>query len=188
MNRPFIILTDVDGVLEDLVTPWVYALNKKYDRNVQPTDIVDWDICKFFPGLTKNQVFSPLHKEEFWLELKPYEDAQYYTKKLKDEGHKVIAVTSAHPDTVPYKWAWLNKHFPNFAFRDIVIASHKQMIMGDILIDDGVHNLLGGNYRKFLFTANHNKDFNAEANYIQRVDNWEHIYKLIHDMDTDRLF
>ena len=182
MSNKFTILSDVDGVLEDLVSPWVQALNIKYDRNVSPSDIIEWDITKFFPGLSKTQVFSPLHKEQFWKDLQPYEDAQQYIQKLIEDGDRVVLLTSAHPDTVPYKWQWINRHFPCIAFRDIIIASDKQMISGDVLIDDAPHNLIGGNYTPLLFTARHNESFNAVGNSIIRVDNWWQIYNKIQEL------
>lgn len=180
MSMKYAILSDVDGVLEDLVTPWVYALDEKYGRDVKPSDIVDWNICQFFDGLSKTQVFSPLHEKSFWEKLEPREDAQEYIKKLQERGDRVILVTSAHPDTVPYKWSWINRHFPMLAFRDIIIANEKQRISGDILIDDAPQNLIGGNYAKFLFTATHNRDFNiAPYEDMYRVNDWREVYDVI---------
>jgi hypothetical protein len=43
------------------------------------------------------------------------------------------------------------------------------MIRGDVLIDDGIHNLEGGDYKKILFTAAHNRNYDAEANGMIRV-------------------
>jgi 5'(3')-deoxyribonucleotidase len=183
MDRPYIILSDVDGVLEDLVTPWVLALNDKYGRDVKPSDIIEWDVTKFFPGLSKTQVFSPIHKEQFWKDLQPKEDAVEYVKKLIDGGDRVVLCTSAHPDTVPYKWQWINRHFPIIAFRDIIIASDKQRIKGDILVDDAIHNLVGGEYHGFLFSANHNKSIDtSQYVHITRVNNWSDVYHTINAM------
>ena len=60
------------------------------------------------------------------------------------------------------------------------------MISGDILIDDGVHNL-GGKYMGMLFTANHNRtvsdDELSELNAV-RVNNWKEVYELIHGYQT----
>jgi 5'(3')-deoxyribonucleotidase len=183
MGRPYIILSDVDGVLEQLVPPWVSALNEKYHRDVKVDDIVDWDITKFFPGLSKTQVFSPIHTKKFWDELKPREDALEYVKKFVENGDRVVLVTSAHPDTIAYKWQWINRYFPFISFKDIVIASNKQLIMGDFLIDDAIHNLEGGKYIGLLFSANHNKSINVNLySDITRVDNWKQVYCMIESM------
>ena len=176
---PLTILVDVDNVLEDLISAWVKALNIKYDRNVNPDDINEWDIMKFFPGLSRNQVFSPLHTKELWESLTPIPGAEEYLKKLVDDGHNVVLLTSAHPDTVSYKYKFINKYFPYISFKDIIFASRKQMVKGDVLIDDAPHNLVGGDYIKILMNAPHNTSFKAFDYNIMRVNTWQEIYELI---------
>ena len=51
-----------------------------------------------------------------------------------------------------------------------------------MLIDDGIHNLEGGNYRKILFTAPHNRFYDAEANGMTRVNTWEEVVEIIDRM------
>ena len=46
-----------------------------------------------------------------------------------------------------------------------------------MLIDDGPHNLTGGTYRKLLFTAGHNRDFDERSVGAVRVNNWEEAYR-----------
>ncbi|MBR4813702.1 MAG: hypothetical protein IKZ69_07320 [Lachnospiraceae bacterium] len=43
------------------------------------------------------------------------------------------------------------------------------------MIDDGIHNLIGGSYRKILFDAPYNRDFDEKALGIVRVKNWQEI-------------
>ena len=57
------------------------------------------------------------------------------------------------------------------------------MIRGDVLIDDGIHNLEGGAYKKIMFTAPHNRNYDAEAHGMIRVDNWEEIVRIIDGME-----
>lgn len=180
--RQLTILVDVDDVLDDLTNAWVNAVNVKYGMNVKPDDIKSWDIETYFDGLSRNQVFSPLHKEYFWDDLKPIEGAQEYLKRLIDDGHTVVLVTSSHPNTVKFKYDFLVKYFPYIAFRDIIFTSRKQMVKGDVLIDDAPHNLEGGEYAKILMKAPHNSLYDAEANGMQRADNWEQIYSIIDTM------
>lgn len=35
--------TDFDNVLEDLITAWINAVNKKFGTDVNPNDIIDWE-------------------------------------------------------------------------------------------------------------------------------------------------
>ena len=179
MSKSLVILVDVDNVLEDLHTYWVAAVNKKYGTNVKPEDVTAWNIDKFFDGLSRSQVFSPLHTKELWESMVPLENSQKLLKQLKADGHRVYLLTSAHPDTIPYKYSFLQKYFPFIPFKDIIIASHKQMVMGDVLIDDAPHNLEGGQYRGILVDASHNKNYDEKAHGFIRVKNWEEIYNAV---------
>ena len=52
-----------------------------------------------------------------------------------------------------------------------------------MLIDDGIHNLEGGAYKKILFTAAHNRDYDAEAHGMTRVHGWDEIVGIIDGMN-----
>lgn len=176
------ILVDVDNVLEDLNEAWVNAVNKKYGTNVSPNDIVSWDIERFFDGLSRTQVFSPLHDKKFWESIEPIDGAPEYLKKLIDDGHQVVLVTSSHPDTIQYKYRFIVKYFPYISFKDIIFTSKKQMVRGDVMIDDAPHNLEGGGYIGLLMYSPHNREYEAEEHGFIRVSNWEQIYKVINDI------
>lgn len=182
MSKSLTILVDVDNVLEDLHTPWVVAVNKKYGTDVKPEDITSWNIERFFDGLSRNQVFSPLHTAELWESLEPLKGSQKYLKMLIKDGHKVFLLTSAHPDTIPLKFKFLQKHFPFIPFRDVIISSHKQMVIGDVLIDDAPHNLKNGCYQGILVDSPHNKSFDESAYGFYRAKNWAEIYEIVHNI------
>ena len=76
----------------------------------------------------------------------------------------------------------LFRYFPYLKWENVIIASRKQMIRGDILIDDGVHNLVGGDYIRILMNAPHNSDFDEKAYGMTRVYGWEEIYAMITEM------
>ena len=73
-----VLLVDMDDVIENLCPCWCRWLNEHYGTNVSAEEIVDWDINKFFPELTREQIFEPLFKEEFWKTVTPKLDAIKY--------------------------------------------------------------------------------------------------------------
>ena len=180
-NSDITILIDVDDTIEDLCGAWCKQLNNKYGTNVQKEDVTDWDIHKFFPMLTREQVFEPIHRDDFWKAVEPKQDAIEYVKRLLDEGFQVYLCTSTDYRNVWAKYEYVIKpHFPYIEWSNVIIAYKKQMVKADFLIDDGIHNLEGGEYIKILMTAPHNKFYDATANGIYRVNNWKEIYKIIH--------
>ena len=183
MNKTFTILVDMDDTIEYLLREWLNWLNTRYARDVHEEDINDWNIMLAYPGLTDTQVYAPLFFEELWKRVKPMPDAVEYLKLLHDEGHEIYIVTSSNFHTIEMKLTEvLFKNFPFIDEDHVIVARKKQMIRGDIMIDDGPHNLIGGEYIKILMTAAHNRGFDAKANGMIRVHNWSEIYTIISGM------
>ena len=97
-------------------------------------------------------------------------------------------MTATPHESVPEKMNdLLFRYFPFLTWNQVIITANKQMIRGDVLIDDGIHNLEGGDYVKILMTAPHNKSYDAEANGMIRVSNWAEIEKILsHLAECDR--
>lgn len=180
MKRKLTILIDMDDTIENLIVCWVRKLNEKYGTSVKYSDVVCYEMTKIFPTLTEKQIFEPLFDDNFWDEVEPIDGSVEYIQSLINDGHNIYIVTNSHYNTLkPKMEKVLQKYFPFISWRNVIIASNKQMIMGDILIDDAIHNLTGGEYIKFLMDAPHNHSFNAEENGMTRVHSWKEIYDLI---------
>lgn len=177
------ILVDIDDTIEDLLKAWCEWLNKRYGLCVQPEEVTDWDVAKFFPTLTKEQVFEPLHIDHFWETVEPKKDAVKYVKKLIDDGFNIYLCTTTDYRNIKPKYEYVvMKHFPFISWRQVIVAGCKQMIKADILIDDGVHNQEGGDYNKILVSTPHNRGYDAEGNGMVRAEDWEFIYNTVIDI------
>lgn len=175
------ILVDIDDTIENLCHAWCEWLNSHYDTNVSPDDITEWKIYKFFEEIPKEEVYAPLFEKDFWKTVTPKFDAIKYLSMLNDEGYDIYLCTSTDYRNVRIKYENIvQKYFPYISWDKVIVCSKKQMVNADILIDDGVHNLVGGKYLKILLTTPHNKTFNAEANDVFRASDWEEIYSIVH--------
>ncbi len=175
-----IILVDADGVLEDLTEKWVLYLNELYGTNVKYEDIKEWDMTKDFPMLTREQIYETEIEERLYERLEPLPGARECLEKLIDRGHRIFVVTSTPFQVIKVKFERaIFRFYPFLTWKDVIIASDKKMIKGDVLIDDGVHNLEGGEYRKILMDAPYNESYDAEGNGMVRVKNWEEIYAAV---------
>lgn len=174
------ILIDMDDTIECLLEAWLNWLNQKHGTNVQYEDVTEWDLWKQFPSLTKEEVYAPLSEAAFWRTVRPMGDAVNILKQLLDDGHDIFIVTASSYKTLEYKMNdVLFKYFPYLSWSNVIITSHKQMICGDVLIDDAPHNLEGGNYMKILMDSPHNKTYNEVAHGMIRVRSWQAVYHLI---------
>lgn len=170
----------MDDTIINLCETWVGFINEKYGTCVRPDDVKEWSMLKAFPMLKREQVYNPLFDDEMWKRVKPIPGATYYIQKMIEDGHKVVIVTATHPKNVNIKVNYiLLKYFPFISVDNVIITSQKQMILGDILIDDAPHNLCGGQYKKILINAPHNKSFDAKLNNIYRADGWKEIYQAV---------
>lgn len=180
MNK-LTILFDADDTVENLCDCWIAMLNERYGTSVTLEDVRDWDITLAFPTLTKEQVFGVLHDDELWRRITPIPGSVEVLQKLQQEGHQLYMVTASDYRTCKTKVERLLELFPFLDWGHIVITSHKQMVHGDILIDDGPHNLVGGEYFKILFDRPHNRNYDDAANGMLRLHTWEEIDTVIHN-------
>ena len=179
-KKDTVILVDMDDVMIDLVSHWVETLNQKYDLNVKPENITDWDMTKFFPTIPTNEIYKPLTKKKFWKDIEPINYAQFYLESMAAEGYQIYVCTSTNWKNVKYKVKYvLKKYFDFIPWENVIITAKKQFIKADYLIDDGVHNLFGGDYTKLLFTKPHNLSFHTEGTDVVRVNGWREIYNYI---------
>lgn len=182
-----VILVDMDDVLERLVEAWCRWLNEKHGTAVQAQDVTHWGIRKFFPTLTRSEVFAPLYIDDFWATVRPRADAIEYIMKIHEDGDEIYVVTASDYRTIKSKFDYVvRRYFPWISWDHMIIASNKQMIKGDILVDDGIHNLVGGCYEKILMTAPHNQHIALDASNntkdIRRADSWEDVYDIIQEI------
>ena len=179
------ILVDMDDVMEDLLVSWVMWLNKKHGTSVDYNDVNDWNVRKFFPELTKEEVFAPLSDEHFWDTVQPKYMANSSLQALRDIGHKVYIVTTSYYNTIiPKMEKVLFRYFPFITWDDVIITSKKQMVRGDILIDDNPQNLIGGEYFGILMDMPHNLLFDEREYGIVRAYDWHDVMNIIRAIDA----
>lgn len=174
------ILVDMDDTIEHLLKAWVEYLNERHGTSVKLEDITEWDLTVAFKTLTREQVFAPLAEDELWERVEPMEKAADVLQRIITKGHTVKIVTATAYQTVRSKMEnVLFRHFPFLAWKDVIIAQNKQMIKGDVMVDDAPHNLENGDYVRILMNAPHNKLYDDRANDMYRVNNWDEIEYII---------
>ena len=142
-----IILVDCDDTIWDLCSCWVNWLNNEYNLNVSPDDINCWDITKTFTMLEKEKIYQPLFIKEFWDSIKINPDAVKYLSKLHEENHEIFFVTSTDYNSLPYKVPIILDNFSFIDKKHIITTYRKDLIVGDVLIDDYYKNLIGNKNR-----------------------------------------
>ena len=183
------ILVDMDDVLEQLVPGWVEFVNEQFGTQVTTEDVREWDMSKAFPTLTHAQVYSVVNDERLWDHVQPMPGAAEALQRLMAEGHTVYIVTATGYQTMRSKMEKvLFRYFPFLSWSQVIVTESKHLIKGDVLIDDGPHNLTRGDYRKILFDANHNRSFDEASIGAVRVHDWQEAYAAVQSIaaETER--
>ena len=182
-----IILVDMDDTIEHLLQAWVDALNARYHRDVTIDTIRTWNVAAAYPGISRKDVYAVPDEPGFWKTVKPVEGSAEVLKHFKEEGHELYIVTATRYESIFEKMDdLLFRYFPFISWDQVIVTSKKQMIRGDVLIDDGIHNLEGGDYVKVLMTMPHNEDYDAEANGMIRVHDWKEAEAVIDRLAAER--
>lgn len=169
---------DQDSVLYDLHTPWLRMHNDEYPDHIATIeDHTSWDVdkaCKAVgcPGNMRKYFDAP----ELWTEGIPIKDSQRVVFKWSQNKNIEVGVltTAANGMCMPYKLAWLSGYYP-YIKNVIMVNTHlKHMVRGDILIDDGLHNLEDWQGVGICYTQPWNKDVE-----VLRAHNWSDVDKLV---------
>ena len=181
------LLVDMDDTIEQLLVAWVNTLNSRYGYNVKREDVTDWDVSKFFPGLSQEEVYGIEQIEGFWDSVEPMPGAVQGLRKFIDDGHTVYIVTTASYMGIPDRMEHcLFKYFPFITWENVIVTAHKELIKGDVLIDDGIHNHTSPDCAHILVDTPYNRKFDEKALGLKRVYNWDEIVKEIEIISMDK--
>ncbi|MBQ8904569.1 MAG: HAD hydrolase-like protein [Oscillospiraceae bacterium] len=174
------ILVDMDDTIENLTEAWINYANNRFGTAINAADVTTWDPSEAFPSVSHEEMYALLLEDELYETVEPFEGTAYYLQKLISEGHEIFIVTNSPYQVMKAKMEMvLFRHFPFIDWKHVIITGSKPLIKGDVLVDDGIHNLLGGDYAKLLFTAPHNRSFDSDGNGMVRVNCWREVYEVI---------
>jgi len=130
--------------------------------------IADFGMAAALHPNRKNKGFRPDLELDF-SELEPIPNAINAVNKLEELGYYVYFASTAPWDNIAagsQKRAWLGKHFPDFRKR-LILTHRKDLLIGDILIDDNTWNGAGDFKGEHIHFGKHpHKDWIAVIEYI----------------------
>lgn len=158
MRQPTI-LVDVDEVVADLLGTWLHRYNVKYDDRLAREDITEWDLTEFVKPECGDKIYEFLGDYFIYDDVPPIPGALRGVEKLRSLG-RVVFVSSANAATMAAKVHWLERwglleDDPRHS--NLVYAHDKSLVRGDILIDDGPHNVGAFPGETILFDQYHNR-------------------------------
>ncbi len=152
--KPLVVLCDMDGIVANLDSKWYPDICRIYGDNFTAEDVKHWDLEKTAVKAGM-RIYDILREPGYYRDLPVLPGAReavhelVHTKVNGEKAFDVYFVTSAivSPHAPHDKMEWVNEHFPflgegrSGAARKVITAYHKELIKGDVLIDDGPHNI-----------------------------------------------
>lgn len=141
--RKLTVLCDLDGIVVDLLGPWLAAYNAKWDDNLTPDHITDWNIHQFAKPECGFKMYDFIDSGEVYKNLRALPGAVEGIKQIEKMGHEVIMVSAGSKNlaTAGHKLEWC-KEFLKFSRKKCIIAHKKELVCGDVFIDDSPENIL----------------------------------------------
>jgi 5'-nucleotidase len=169
---------DLDSVIYDLHTPWLSQHNAEYPNHIlRIEDHKGWDAQKACNDVNCGaNIYSYFNKPETWLNGKPIDNCVEVIERWQQEDIADIGILTTTPNALAaqLKLQWINQYLPTI--KDVIIVNGhlKHLIVGDVLIDDGIHNLENFNGLKILY----NQSWNQDSNFV-RANNWTEVDMMV---------
>lgn len=132
------ILLDVDGVLADYISAAAAWCRRKGVKHASHDTCTTWDPFEAWGCKDLEPAFDRhAARRDFCIELKEYIMAQRLVRLLRQQGEVVIVTSplSCAPAWCCDRARWLDVHF-GFRRDEIVFTKRKDLVMGDVLVDD----------------------------------------------------
>lgn len=138
MANKFIILLDMDSTVYDLLTPTLAYVNRRYGMNLTPSDIKEWRWDKAY----NVRPWDFWNKQGTYSGLTPFPYSVEAIKEVHDMGVRQVFLSSANFKYATEKFNAVDRDFPFIGSKDVLLTGgNKDLVSGDVLVDDGPHNL-----------------------------------------------
>jgi 5'(3')-deoxyribonucleotidase len=184
MESSLTILCDVDDVIAAFVPGLIRNYNNTLEENEQPMTLAkvnDWSLTAC--GFSK-RVYSLFGADLYDNWVTPIPGALEVIRHIREVGHRVVFVSSCPEGTMDAKVRWLIKHefmASGKKMPDFVAADDKSLIAGDMLVDDGMHNVEAFPGKAVLVDMPHNRSFNGH-HMVPRIQSIRELPALLHLM------
>ncbi len=190
------IIIDFDEVICD--NEFMQSFNEFFNVDMKPSDFENYYIDASIEDPDTKRAFGEyLVQRNFYRGAKLKEGAAAVIEKLSKK-HDVYICTAYYMDyvrelcgkVIEQKYAFVAREMPNFNMKKILFTNSKNVVVGDIIIDDNLNNLLTNKSpQKLLFTSENNARYTEaelRAKNVQRVNGWQEIEKLLLEEDSNK--
>ena len=173
MNRikNFEVILDADDVLLDCNAYALDLLRREKPGSYSIDPVTGWGLL----GIPEDERLAFLNERSFYENQPPLPGSQAFLSELCSMANVTI-MTAVYPQFMGERIQRLTQLYPDFPMENIIMGKRKEMLQADVLLDDGVHNLLSsGTTLPVLFR----QPWNRSVSGICCVNNYDEFLSLI---------
>lgn len=181
-------LVDCDGVLANFFEGARKVILELSGRDFKFEEMKHWDLFEVVPREIESECFRRFALKGFCQNLDVISGAQEGMAKLAEVADIYVVTSPMHTKRWVFERTnWLKEHF-GILSSNIVSASCKYIVEGDLLVDDRAENtkewaLHHPGSTGVIWAAPHNRHENIEGNLI-RTGSWDDVVQLAKNFHT----
>jgi 5'(3')-deoxyribonucleotidase len=139
MSEKKVILIDMDSTIVDMFPNWLGEYNELTGDNLKVEDLTTWHTHNH--ARHGHRIYEPLRRSGFFTSLEPMPGAIEALRHMHEHGHDIVITSAAaFPLNFSEKVLWIHENLPWVPHVNIALFGRKELISGDVFIDDGPHN------------------------------------------------
>lgn len=171
------IICDVDDVVANLMDRWLAEYNAEYDDTLTKDKITDWNLSCFVKKECSGDIYKYLENKNLYDFIKPIEDSLSVINQLK-KNNRVVFATMTTDGSAGIKYNWLFRHRYLNNRRDYVETHDKNLLKGDVIIDDNFDFVNNYDDGKILFSQPWNQNHGSFPDFLV-AKNWNEVKRIL---------
>lgn len=171
-----ILLLDMDDTTVDQSSVWVDKVFERTGIKLDREKWTQWDLNTILPHDIVHMIFAEINQEPgFYRQLPAKQGAIKGIRNLA-KFYDIVFVSASEHYGYADKYHWIEENLPFLEKINLVLTHRKDLVMGDILVDDGPHNILQSPSEiKVIF----DQPWNRHLTNYPRVTNWKQLTNLL---------
>lgn len=170
------LLLDMDDVTVDQSLTWVQRVYERtgiwYDRE----EWNEWRVANILPPEVVHLIFEEINKEPGFFRNLPAKEGAIEGIRELSHYYDIVFITASEHYAYVDKYLWIEENLPFLPKPNLILTHRKDLVLGDIFVDDGPHNLLKSPAKmKIVF----DHPWNRQLTQFQRVYQWGDLLDLL---------
>jgi 5'-nucleotidase len=170
------LLLDMDDTTVDQSLVWVEKVYERTGILLEREKWTQWDLNTILPSEIVQMIFAEINQEPgFYRQLRAKPGAIQGIRTLH-KIYDIVFVSASEHYGYADKYRWIEENLPFLEKNNLILTHRKDLVIGDILVDDGPHNILASPSQiKIVF----DQPWNRQLTNYPRVSNWKQLTNLL---------